>query len=74
MTNTEYLTTLAARLRYSPKTIQEAMLLKTHLLAEFMEDDMALNELIAKMKDDEVEARINEQNERQLDQFFETES
>ena len=73
MTDKEYLSTLVSRLRYAPKTLQEVLLLKTYLLAEFMEQDMALNDLIAKMKDDEVEARISEQHERQLDQFFETE-
>jgi hypothetical protein len=73
MNNTEYLSTLVSKLRYAPQTLEEALLLKTHLLADFMEQDMMLIELIAKMKDDEVQARINEQREKSLNQFFATE-
>jgi len=73
MNNREYISTLVSRMRFAPQTIDEVLLLKTHLLAEFHEQDEALNVIMGEMLNSQIEKRMNKEHERRLDQFFENE-
>ncbi|QXE89184.1 hypothetical protein KP001_11970 [Geomonas subterranea] len=70
MDNRQYISVLASRIRYNPKTVEEVMILKTQILNEFQEQDMALNEILKRMETEQTEARIKAEHDRQFDEFM----
>jgi hypothetical protein len=46
MEHKEYVATMVSRMRYNPQTAEEILTMKEFLLAEFLEQDALLNDLL----------------------------
>ena len=71
MKKKEYISTLVSRMRFTPQTIEDVVTLKTHIYAEFLEQDMALNEIMQGMVNEQIQAREKEASDMEFKAFLE---